>query len=622
MAAALSFVAASLLSCDGARDAAGPGTPSARPSPTPAPEVSPTPVPGPFLPAPPDRDLIDLARRLGRAPGSEVVPRPTPHVGSRRAFYVTVLPPGAIGGDALPSMREATAVLLAASEHALFYWEEGFEPEPELAQHAAETFETVVRPALTPVFGEQPGGGVDGDDRIVVLHADLGGGAGGYFADTDTVPRWADPYSNEADMVYLDASTPPDSPTYAPLLAHEYQHLLQFARDPGEESWVNEGLSEFAAGLTASYGGRQRAFLENAPLQLDAWEGSAADYGKAYLWFDYLAQRFGRELVASIAREPLDGDEGVRAALGRQGIDFEDVIVDWAVANYADQASGPYAYPQTDVSVGTNATIQPGERLERDLPQSAADYVAIEGEGRVRLTFEGARTVPVVRGLGSTDGVWWSNRGDAIDSRLTRAFDLTSVTRATLLFRTWFDIERAWDYAYVEVSQDNGRTWKLLRGQQTTDLNPIGMAYGPGYTGRSGGGNTPAWVEERIDLTPFAGQRILLRFEYVTDGGLHREGWAIQGIRIPEIGFDDEADAPAGWDAEGFVRLDRPLAQRFALRLVQGDRITPVPLDDANRAAFDVDPSQGPAVLVVVALTGDSRAPAAYALSAAEGGSP
>jgi immune inhibitor A len=616
MTAALSFLAALAVSCAGGREPSRPTT-----TPTLAPDASPAPSQTPgseaALPAPPDRDLLDLARRLGRLPRSAGAPRPSPVVGSRRTFFVTVIPPGAIGGDALPSVREATAVLLAASEHALFYWEEGFEPAGAAAQHAAETFETVVRPAVTPVLGEQPGAGVDGGDRIIVLHADLGGGAGGYFADTDTVPLWAAPYSNEADMVYLDASTPPDSPAYAPLLAHEYQHLLQFAHDPGEESWVNEGLSEFVAGLTASYGGRQRAFLENPRLRLNSWDGSGADYGKAYLWFDYLAQRFGSDLVASIARDPRDGDAGVAAALANAGARLEDVLADWATANYADLTSGPYAYPGTDVSVSPTASIRRGERLERDVPQFAADYVAIEGEGRVRLTFEGATAVPVVRGLAMNEGVWWSNRGDSIDSRLTREFDLTGVARATLTFTTWFDIERGWDYGYVEVSADGGKTWAILGGEATSDVNPVGIAYGPGYTGRSGGGDEPAWIEERIDLTPFAGRRILLRFEYVTDGGLHREGWAIDHIRIPELGYADDATDPASWRTEGFALLGRTLPQRFALRLVQGGQVTSLPLDSANRATFDVDLSAGSAALIVVALTGESTAPATYALSAA-----
>ncbi|HXF52290.1 MAG TPA: hypothetical protein VNM43_11485 [Dehalococcoidia bacterium] len=618
MAAALSFLAWAVVSCSDHDGAPKPVPESPTAAARSTADASRTAAAGTTLPVPPDRDLLDLARRLGRRSEPEPPARPTPEVGSRRTFWVTVLPPGAVGGEALPSMRQAIARLMAVSEHALFYWEEGFEPDETEAQRAADIFETEVRPALAPLFGDRPSD-VDGDGRIVVLHADLGGGAGGYVADTDGVPAWAVQYGNEADMVYLDASFSPDSPSYEFVLAHEYQHLLHLALDPGEESWVNEGLSEFAGRLTVPGEGAQRAFLEDPRRSLDFWEGDGADYGKADLWFAYLAQRFGRELIASIARDQRDGVEGVRAALREAGADFEEVVADWATANYADQASGPYAYPDGDVSLSPTASIREGERLQRDVPQLAADYVAIEGTGPVRLTFEGATTTPLLDGLAIGDSVWWSNRGDGIDSRLTRDVDLTGVGRATLTFRTWFDIEEGWDYGYVEVSEDGGRTWTILSGERTTTLDPVGNAYGPGYTGASGNGDQPAWVDERIDLSPFAGKRILLRFEYVTDGGVYRRGWVIDDIRIPEIGLHDTGASADGWNAEGFVPVQRPLPQRFALRVVQGDRVTPVELDAANRATIDVDPSQGEAVLIVVALTGDCLAPAGYTLSAASG---
>lgn len=618
MAAALSFAAATLLFCADERDAANRTPVSPTPASRPTPGEPPTADSEPVVPTPPDRDPIDLARRLGRTPRQRPPARPAPEVGSRRSFWVTVLPPGAIGGEALPSVRQAPARLMVVSDHALFYWEEGFEPDEAAAQRAAQTFDTVVRPALAPVFGDRPGD-IDGDGRVVVLHADLGGGAGGYVSETDSVPAWAASYGNEADMLYLDASISPDSPSYAPVLAHEYQHLLQLAWDPGEESWVNEGLSEFAAGLTGSYDGRRQAFLQDPRRRLDFWEGDAADYAKAHLWFDYLAQRFGQGIIASIARDPRDGAEGVRAALRNVGADLEAVLTDWVTANYADQPSGPYGYPESDVSVSATAVIGAGEHLPRDVPQFAADYIAIEGSGLARLTFEGATTTPVVGGLALDGGAWWSNRGDNIDTRLTREVDLTGVPRATLAFRTWFDIELGWDYGYVEASEDGGRTWTILSGEQTTDLNPVGSAYGPGYTGRSGGGDEPVWVDERIDLSPFAGKRILLRFEYVTDAGIHRRGWVIDDVRIPEIGFEDAGTSADAWEAEGFVLLRRPFLQRFALRLVQGDRATPVELDDANRATFEVDLSRGEACLILVALTGQSLAPAEYTLTASGG---
>ena len=53
------------------------------------------------------------------------------------------------------------------------------------------------------------------------------------------------------------------------------------------------------------------------------------------------------------------------------------------------------------------------------------------------------------------------------------------------------------------VSTDGGATWTPITTTRTTDEDPHGNAYGPGYTGQSGG-----WVQESIDLTPYVGQQI------------------------------------------------------------------------------------------------------------------
>ena len=29
----------------------------------------------------------------------------------------------------------------------------------------------------------------------------------------------------------------------------------------------------------------------------------------------------------------------------------------------------------------------------------------------------------------------------------------------------WYEIEEGWDYAYVEASDDDGRTWHILEGR-------------------------------------------------------------------------------------------------------------------------------------------------------------
>src|SRR3989304_1216850 len=134
-----------------------------------------------------------------------------------------------------------------------------------------------------------------------------------------------------------------------------------------------------------------------------------------------------------------------------------DALADWTVASYLDEESGPYSHRGVDARVQTVTTIgQPGQG-DGSVHQFAADYLEIEPPpGGGVFTFDGSDQVSI--GVPGRDGAfWWSGRGGGIDSRLTREFDLGGLTRATLRFSTWFDIERGWDYAYVTASTDGGR---------------------------------------------------------------------------------------------------------------------------------------------------------------------
>src|SRR5262249_14130231 len=98
-------------------------------------------------------------------------------------------------------------------------------------------------------------------------------------------------------------------------------------------------------------------------------------------------------------------------------------------------------------------------------------------------------------------------------------------------------------------------------------------ALGPGYSGKSGVQNgqrgDPSWITDSIDLTPFAGGQVLLRFEYVTDQGYNASGVALDDIEIPEIAFRDDAEADtAGWTAGGFLRSGNVIPQSWSLHLV------------------------------------------------------
>ena len=574
---------------------------------------------------PPERDLIDLARRFaGLANPPPELRLAAPVIGDDAEFELLIL---SANPDEPPERRTATATLRAVSEHAYFFIERGADVDGAEVEAAARVLEDEVWPTVTGAFGLPPIPGVDGDPRIAVLHADLGPAVGGYVSGEDAYVREVAAGSNQREVIYVNFSARPlGSSGYAQLVGHELQHLVHQEHDAGEESWVNEGLSQVAAGLLGG-GGSYSAFLDRPDTQLNSWSSagdSGAHYAASGLFFVYLLEQTGADARRLVA-EPADGVDGVRAFLETTGStrSFADLVADWAVANYLDEPEGPYGYGERNVSAPATKVVDGAAGAETEVRQFAADYLELRAEdfdGPALFVFEGDAEVPALAAQEEADGsFWWSNSGDNIDSTLTRELNLTGVRQATLTFRTWFDIECWYDYGYVAASRDGGRTWEALAGRETTTDDPLAVSYGPGYSGRSGGGETARWVEERIDLAGYAGSRILLRFEYVTDDSTNGSGWAIDDIAVPEIGFVDNGETDVGgWHREGFMRVTAPLAQRFALRLIRlgaAPTVDEIALDGRNRTEVPLaglGSEYRRAVIVVMGVTEGTTEPAGY----------
>jgi immune inhibitor A len=204
--------------------------------------------------------------------------------------------------------------------------------------------------------------------------------------------------------------------------------------------------------------------------------------------------------------------------------------------------------------------------------------------------------------------MWVANRANYSQAQLIGAFDLRGVTAATLQYDVFHDIERGYDFAYVALSDDGGESWQPLNAPNMQGLDPDhdpgGMAYADRfYTDRSKG-----WLSEQIDLTPFAGREILLRFEYVTDPILTFHGLALDNIRIPEIAFTDDVESDQGWTANGFVRVAGLLPQGWDLLLVTEENgrftITPlVPEADGTVRHTLQRPADGPPPILIVAAS-------------------
>ncbi len=431
---------------------------------------------------------------------------------------------------------------------------------------------------------------MDDDVHLSVLHArGLGSDVGGYYSNADEYSHLANPYSNEKEMFYVsaDPSGPaPGSSFYDGVLAHEFQHMIHWANHRNEDSWVNEGMSVLAMHLNGfDTGSPDLAFGKQPDTQLDTWDdpstsadGDAEHYGASYLFMDYFLGRFGAGMIKARVADQTDSIAGFDDVLAKAGRPerFDGIFADWVVANLVNQpqsvAQGRFGYPDitppAPVILQTYAgfPVQGSARVN----QYGADYIDLKPQGSLTISFSGQTTVPLVSAQLDGSHAWYSNRGDNDDTTLTRSFDLSRAVSPALTFSAWYDLENGYDYAYVEASTDQGSHWQILPALHTSNKDTSGNAFGPGWTGMSGGGPSPMWLVERVDLAAFAGKQVQLRFECITDDSYNGPGFLVKDIAIPQVGFQDRGDdGTNGWQAAGWVLTDNLLAQGWLVEAVE-----------------------------------------------------
>ena len=518
------------------------------------------------------------------------------------------------------------ATLQVVSKHAYWYVDERVSLPLRDLRKAANIFEQEVYPKVTEVFGTEWSPGVDNDTHLTILHTPLRG-VSGYYSASDEYPTQIHQFSNQREMIYISTrGLSPASESHLGTLAHELTHAIQWRADPTEDTWINEGLAEIGKELAGYRSLFRSSFLATPSVSLTLWPDSPSatvpHYGGSSLFLDYLAQHYGGHgSLRFLQDQPANGILGVQAYLREveAGKSFEEVFGDWVVANYLDDPEGgPYSYPGREVRVSASDVIETAKTIKAEAPQYGAVYIDVRLDApEVIVAFRGQReTALLPQGPPGGGYCWWGNRGDSIDAHLTGRFQLSAVDDLTLTYSLWYDMEKSWDYAYVEVSTDEGTTWELLEGKHTSPANPVGNAFGPGYTGQSDG-----WLKEEIDLTPFSGQEVLLRFEYVTDDSLHGPGVCLDDIAIPAIGFLDDAEEPGEvWESYGFVRTENTVPQGYVLRVIElgtETRVRDIELDEQQQATLllaEFGTRLDHVVIVIAGLAEGTTLPTAFEL--------
>lgn len=556
------------------------------------------------IPAPPPRQLEDLRSRLSAA-NSTPVPEPSPvadNVGARGDFWVA--------NQLTNFYFSMPARVVMVTPHTVWFVQEGVNVSATDVSSAAAYFESQIYPTEHRLFGsESP----PGDTSPITILVGKIPGVGGYFSSADEYSRAVNPYSNERKMIYINVdAVQPGSTDFNHTVAHEFMHMIQFNVHRGQNSWINEGSAELAAlAVTGIPSSTVSSFERSPQTQLNAWSGEPSlaipHYGAAYLFMLYVAQHYGGYgTIGKLIAEPGRGVTAFTQLFSslNPSTTFDAVFANWVAANVVDNFAvdgGRYGYQGMKVALAVRNGPALGQSVSGQAVQFGTTYYRIVVDRPAHLVFQGT---PVVSRIGanphSAPFEWWSNRGDSIDSRLTRTVDLSSVSTASLHFWAWYDIEEGYDYAYVETSLDGGKTWKTLPASSTTTANPSGQNYGNGFTGESGGSHA-SWVQETANLSPFVGRTILLRFEYVTDDSYNGDGLALDGISIPEIGWTDSASTDNGWQSEGFVRIDNRESQPYLLEVIDQNKtqVKEIMVDATGKAMVSLDP--GATYVVAVA---------------------
>jgi len=430
------------------------------------------------------------------------------------------------------------------------------------------------------------------------------------------------------------------------LVVHEHTHIVHLDQWSGVASfinillgktyapnhiqprWILEGVATWQESRRTS-GGRLRSSFFDMYLRMDAledrfWEidqmSTIADrwphgnvwylYGSRFV--DFVADRYGREAIATIAHE------------------YGDSVIPWGINRTARRATG-----RTWIELYDDFLDHTRQHYEAVRDEVVANG-RVEGE---RITFHGevARTP---RFVGDDRVAYW--RADNRTRIRIQAFDLDSPGDQ----ETWARVngDPGWDlhpsgnyviystpspyrdiYAFHDLWRrdlDDGHTERLTHGLRARepDISPDGRRVA--FT-TNGAGTTHLWVAELRDV-PGTARRLLEndRFEQVFNPRFSPDGrtiaisrWQRGGFRdiqlvdvetgrITEITYDRAQDMSPAWSADGevlYFTSDRTgIANIFAYRPASG-RLTMV--TNVVSGAYQPAPSPDGETMVYVGYT-------------------
>jgi hypothetical protein len=383
---------------------------------------------------------------------------------------------------------------------------------------------------------------------------------------------------------YADTTVPPDRANlYESVVAHEFQHNIHRDWNPNDDTFMNEGCSEYSqilCGWPHTLWSHINNYLYTPDNSLTVWGDQGdinilADYGAAALWTMYLSDRYGgSNTIRYFVQAGIPGIAGVNNALAYYGYTatFDTVFHDWRIANLIHSnlvADSRYNYhtldlgspsgipifkhlvsglpvpPTKGTDFGTTWTYLGYDTGFSKLGTYGTDYIVLkEWPYGGKIFFDGDDTA--VYGWTMTADGWWSGAANMLNT-LIYADVYVNPANPTLELTTKYDLETLWDYGFVQVSTDGGMTWVSQANAYTTYNHdpaalPVIVANLPGLTARSTG--WPGWLTMTFDLTAYSGQTVRVGFRYMTDTSTLGAGWYIKEAKVSGVAITPNAVYP------------------------------------------------------------------------------
>ncbi|MQG21739.1 MAG: hypothetical protein FI725_07135 [SAR202 cluster bacterium] len=562
--------------------------------------------------SPPDLDVEQVWKELGGSPLSSSIASDWMEVGQKKSFWAW--------NPQRSMMSKMDTTLKYKTERLNFFVQDG-RFDLDSLQKSAEVVQKFILPRIEKMLD------VQAEERAIsIIHGRIPGIAGYYSSIHEYSPSIYK-FSNDGPMIFVNLEQAPmGTPNYFGTIAHELQHLLHWRVDSTEDAWVNEGISEMIVGALGYEQLHIDAFTSAPNVSLIHWSGLQGNYGAVTLFLKYLFSRYLKEDdLTTLVHDQTDGIESLERALKghAKDMDFHAIFQEWVIANYMDARGKPDSYDDLEVVIEPTHVLKKPGTLSGLVNQYAVNYVEVMPQKNAyTIEFKGDVVTPLVQATdvaGNT--LWWSNRGDAIDSKINKEFDLRGVDKAMLEIDLWFDLETYWDFAYVEISVDGGTQWSVLEGAFSTKNDPFGQSMGPAYTGQSGG-RQPRWLRESIDLSPFAGQEVVVRIQVITDGAVNNRGVAISRFAVPQIEYLWDGQGDGGWDADGFVLTGNLVNQTYWVKTIEFRPNKEVLISDLHLNSeqygavhFQGSDDESRIVLVVMAASPGSSIPTSYTVT-------